>query len=271
MRNGWKDLPVGLLNDDAIRAASDILFISGFLPNSVEQCCYEFHVGDQIIDLSKMEADRILDLVAGDYFLIRPRSSVVVKLAEEIRIPKDCLARFLLKGKFFSVGIAPVNTYADPGFVGNMGIVLTNTTNYYIRVNRGEPIAKADFTKMPQEVTDGYSGQHGFRTGHWPILQQYRAKPEQLRTKGIVPESTQQIELVYGEVIATTVAKLRYYSRVMWIQLAVVTISLIVIIHYSDRLGTGMALGIGIIGNLLTTILVTVVRRLLPAKYRGDF
>lgn len=266
----WKNLPPGVLNDDAIRAVNGTLFTAGFQESSVEQCCYEFHVGDEIIDLSKNEEDRIVSLPTNDYFLIRPRSSVVVKLAEQIKLPKDCLARFLLKGKFFSVGIAPVNTYADPGFTGNMGLVLTNTTNYYIRIARGEAISKADFTKLSSEVRDGYSGQHGFRTGHWPILQQYRARPDQLKAKGIIPDSIEQIRLVHGEVIASTVERLRYYSYVMWVQLAFVTGGMILIIHYSDKLGTGLSLGLGVVGNLLAAILIAVIRRWLPPKIRGE-
>lgn len=270
MSEFWTTLRPGVLNDKAIAAANQDLFTSGFQPASIKQCCYEFRVGDQIIDLSNDEQERIVDLEEKGHFLIAPRCTVVVKLAEQIRLPKDCLARFLLKGKFFSVGIVPVNTYADPGFSGNMGAVLTNASNFYIRIGRDEPLLKAEFVKLPAPVEVGYEGQHGFHTGHWPILQQYRAKDDQLAKKGIVIGSHSENRRVYGEPMAEAIARLRYYSIAVWIQLTVVSAALCVITFSVDKLGGGWALALGIFGNLVAAILVAVARRWLPPKWRGE-
>lgn len=270
MSTSWTTLQPGVLNDRAIAAANQDLFTSGFQQASIKQCCYEFRVGDQVIDLSSDEQKRILDLDEKGYFLIAPRCTVVVKLAEQIRLPKDCLARFLLKGKFFSVGIVPVNTYADPGFSGHMGAVLTNASNFYIRIGRDEPLVKAEFVKLPAPVDVGYQGQHGFHTGHWPVLQQYRARDDQVAQMGIVIGSHSENRRVYGEPIAEAIAKLRYYSIVVWIQLAFVTAALCAIIYFVDSIGGGWALALGIFGNLVATLLVAVARKWLPPKWRGE-
>lgn len=266
----WSSLLPGVLNDTAIKSVHDVIFAKGFQEKSVQQCCYEFHVGDEVIDLSKDETDRASPLQPGEAFLIRPRSTVVVKIDEEIRIPNDCMARFLLKGKFFSVGIAPVNTYADPGFSGHMGLVLTNMSDRYLRIERGEAISKAEFVKLPIAVVQGYEGQHGFRTGFWPILQKYKAKPEHLRKLGINPNSYSEIRMAYGEPVADLVSKVRYYSWVVWVQLAIVVAFMLIVLNYKDNIGPTMSIALGVVSNLFTAILFIALRKHLPESWGRD-
>ena len=68
---------------------------------------------------------------------------------ERISLPDRLLGRVLAKGQLFSIGILPVCTYADPGFDGRLGITLFNFSRHYISIKPGQPIAKIEFSILP--------------------------------------------------------------------------------------------------------------------------
>lgn len=135
--------------------------------SGVAGACYELRMGNVYYDLSE-DAKRF-ELEPGEKVLIKPGHRVVLITAEDVDIPNDFLVRVVSKGSLFSIGLSPVATYADPGFSGNLGIVTENVSDRYIELPQGQPIAKADFTRLSGSVVKPYGGQHGFRTGIWPI------------------------------------------------------------------------------------------------------
>lgn len=129
--------------------------------------CYELRMGDVYYDLS--EGGKRIALSQGEAVLIKPGHRIVLITSEELVIPSDILVRVVSKGSLFSVGLSPVATYADPGFSGNLGIVTENISDKYVELPQGEPIAKADFTRLSSPAEKQYNGQHGFQMGIWPI------------------------------------------------------------------------------------------------------
>ncbi|WP_439501579.1 dCTP deaminase domain-containing protein [Aminobacter ciceronei] len=129
--------------------------------------CYELRMGNVYYDLT--EDGKRFELGPDEKVLIKPGHRVALITAEDVDIPNDILVRIVSKGSLFSIGLSPVATYADPGFSGNLGIVTENVSDKYIELPQGEAIAKADFTRLSGIVVKSYDGQHGFRTGIWPI------------------------------------------------------------------------------------------------------
>ncbi|OBQ67798.1 dCTP deaminase domain-containing protein [Mesorhizobium erdmanii] len=138
--------------------------------NRLAGACYELRMGNVYYDLT--EDGNRFELKPGEMVLIKPGHRVVLITAEELDVPSDMLVRVVSKGSLFSVGLGPVATYADPGFNGNMGIVTQNVSDKYIELPQGEPIAKADFTRLSSPANKIYHGQHGFQVGIWPIKTQ---------------------------------------------------------------------------------------------------
>ena len=103
-------------------------------------------------------------LKEGYNLLLKPKQTLVVITMESLRLPANVLGRILTKGVLFSIGILPVNTYADPGFSGRLGLVLHNLSNSYIRITPGDPIAKIEFSRLQNAVHRPYEGQHGYQT-----------------------------------------------------------------------------------------------------------
>ena len=136
-------------------------------PEMVDGACYELRLGSVYYDLT--EDGRRFEMDEGERALIKPGHRVVLITAEQLDTPADILVRVVSKGSLFAVGLSPVATYADPGFKGNLGIVTQNISDKYIELPQGEPIAKADFTRLSSPATRLYEGQHGFQLGIWPI------------------------------------------------------------------------------------------------------
>jgi dCTP deaminase len=164
--------------------------------------CYELRLGNVYYDLT--EGGRRFQLTPGETVLVKPGHRVVLITFEELDVPPDVLVRVVSKGSLFSVGLSPVATYADPGFCGNMGIVTENVSDKYIELPQGEPIAKADFTRLTTSAGKLYQGQHGFQMGIWPIkthLQKTHADvagdarvlSEKAEALALLPEATRSV------------------------------------------------------------------------------
>lgn len=156
------------LNDAEIRREVDAQrLILNAETSGLAGACYELRMGNVYYDLT--EGGVRFALQAGEAVLVKPGHRVVLITAEEFDVPADILVRIVSKGSLFSVGLSPVATYADPGFKGNLGVVTENISDKYIELPQGEPIAKADFTRLSGPATKPYHGQHGFQAGIWPI------------------------------------------------------------------------------------------------------
>lgn len=152
--------------------------------NGLSGACYELRMGDVYYDLS--EGGKRIALSQGEVALIKPGHRVVLITSEELLIPADILVRVVSKGSLFSVGLSPVATYADPGFSGNLGIVTQNISDSYIELPQGEPIAKADFTRLSSPAEKLYNGQHGFQMGIWPIKTHLQKAHSDVKSDGRV-------------------------------------------------------------------------------------
>lgn len=168
----------------------------------VGPACYEVRMGTVYYDLT--ESDKPIDASVHQKILIKPGHRVVLITLEELEIPNNVIARVASKGSLFSVGLSPVSTYADPGFVGNIGIVTQNVSDKYIEIPIGEPIAKVDFSLVSRNVDKPYRGQHGFKTQIWPIKHQLqktysevkndpRVQSEELEAYKVIPAATARI------------------------------------------------------------------------------
>jgi dCTP deaminase len=191
------------LTDGEIRAEIDMdRLVRNADVKGLAGACYELRMGNVYYDLS--EDEKRFELGPEEKILIKPGHRVVLITAEDVDIPADILVRIVSKGSLFSIGLSPVATYADPGFSGNLGIVTENISDKYIELPQGMAIAKADFTRLSGPVVKPYDGQHGFRTGIWPIkthLQKThaevkgdkRVKKEREEALALLPAATRTI------------------------------------------------------------------------------
>jgi dCTP deaminase len=252
----------GTLTDEQIQSlcSQSILIDAEFDPAQIRQCCYELRASDVAFETMSPAEDKQVKIPAGGYVL-RPHSFVTLITMESLNLPSDVLARVLTKGQLFSVGLLPVNTYADPGFKGRLGITLYNASRRYLILRPQQAIAKIEFTVLPKPVSSPYSGQHGFATGIWPMPTHLYAKPSDLAAANIRVDQTGEIDRAYGSAVGDLKRKVDYYERKVWVQI-LVTLSLFAgILALHGRLDLVTSIGTGIVANILTTFTPVVLRR----------
>jgi dCTP deaminase len=204
---------IGTLSDKEIKSfcKDNKLIIDNFYESNIKQACYELRASKVYYDLA--DGNRRYNLEDNEYILIKPKQSVVIITMETLKIPDDMIGKVLTKGKLFSIGLLPVNTYADPGFYGNLGIVFYNFSNNYIKIFPRESIAKIEFSKLKNSVEETYNGQHGHQTGVWLVPENMILTEEEIKKDKRIKSSDEEIKLSYGEHISKVITRVFKFER----------------------------------------------------------
>lgn len=222
---------IGTLSDRRITAmaTNGLLISENFDPGCVRQACYELRAGDIYYDLGAGKARR--SAAEFGYILVKPRQLTVVITKESLEIPSDILGRILTKGRLFSVGILPVNTYADPGFQGRLGIVLYNATANFLRIRSGEAIAKIEFSKLAERVERPYVGQHGYQSEIWPIPEDVILSESELRKDARVEPPAVELERAYGPEIGKAHRHMARVEIVAWVAVLLAVLAVVLVLR----------------------------------------
>ena len=112
---------------------------------------------------------------------------------------------------------------------------------------------------LAQPVTRPYTGQHGYETEIWPIPVHLYADEAHLQTAGIRPDEIGEIERSYGPVVASLTARLRFYEKKVWIQIAVTVIAFVVLFSLGREIGWVASVLLGVASNLITNLGLYIV------------
>ena len=216
--------------------------------------CYELRMGSVYYDLT--ESGKRIALGREEAALIKPGHRVVLITAEELDVPPDVLVRVVSKGSLFSVGLSPVATYADPGFGGNLGIVTQNVSDKYIDLPQGEPIAKADFTRLSTAANKLYRGQHGFQAGIWPIRTQLQKVHSEVSSDRRVLSEREEALALLPAATRTVIRRIELTQTVTDIGLFVaILFNAAALFTLSGKLADGFY---GVVGNLVASAILAV-------------
>ena len=259
MNNSPSNTKVGTLSDTEISesCSQGDLIVENYAPRNVHQSCYELRASNVYYDIADQRRKYVL--AEGEFILIKPRQLLVIITLEKISLPQDILARILTKGKLFSIGLLPVNTYADPGFYGKLGIVLYNLSNDYLKIFPGESIAKMEFSRLMVPVEAQYRGQHGYQTNIWPIPEDMVMTAQQISKDERVKSPTEEIILSYGANMGKVIDRVFRFERYL-ILAALLYILLAMLIIYAmqgnDWITPTTGIILGVISNVFTSLLI---------------
>lgn len=208
-----EDFSLGTLSDEEIKelCTNGNIITENFIDNNIKQACYELRASNIYYDLANGNKKYVLN--DGEYILLKPKQPIVIITMESLDLPDNVLGRILTKGMLFSIGLLPVNTYADPGFIGKLGIVFNNVSNNYIKIIPGQSIAKIEFSRLQKKVARDYSGQHGYQTEIWPIKNDLILTPDEIKKDNRINNSVDEIELSYGKEIGNLVRRIFVFER----------------------------------------------------------
>lgn len=261
------DSNCGTLNDSMIieKAKQKKLICEDFSIDNVKQACYELRVGKCYYDLSSNS--KKIELKEKDYVILKPHQCVVIITKEKLDLPKNILGRILTKGSLFSLGILPVNTYADPGFYGRLGIVLHNSSNEYLKLSQDEPIAKISFEVIQQAVKTPYHGQHGYESEIWPIKrEEHVMSDKEINSHLKYHNDVDEVKYTFGEKVGNLFSRVLFAEkRFLIVTIAYIILNLIfigVVLYFSlDRNWFDPLLNvfIGIITNFVYGIIAFII------------
>jgi dCTP deaminase len=255
----------GTLTDTDIIAfcSKGKLIAKEFDKEFIKQSCYELRASSIYYDLS--EDNKKYDLAKGDFVLLKPKQMVVIITLEVLDIPADILGRILTKGKLFSIGLLPVNTYADPGFYGQLGIVLYNLSNNYLKIYPGEPIAKVEFTRLHNPVANPYHGQHGYQTKFWPLATEMILSTDEIKKDPRISSPADEITHSYGQDFTSAIRRVFKFERYLIIT-ALIYFLLSMILVYAlmktDWVTPVVSIILGVGSNILTSLLIYIATNL---------
>jgi dCTP deaminase len=250
----------GTLSDEEIAdlCSQGLLIEDNYSEANVHQCCYELRASNTYYDITGSEKTRH-SLSSDEYILIKPHQLVVSITMEKLLLPDNILARILTKGKLFSIGLLPVNTYADPGFYGNLGIVFYNLSNNYLKVFPGESIAKIEFSRLLSPVKKPYRGQHGYQTKIWPIPEEMILTPQEISKDRRIKTPAEEIALSYGPNIGKVIDRVfRFERHLVLAILAYILFSILLLFSMQGHGWITPATGVvlGVVSNIVTTLLM---------------
>ncbi|WP_238907679.1 hypothetical protein [Clostridium sp. YIM B02506] len=250
------------------------LIIDNFRKENIKQACYELRASNIYHDLSS--GNKKYELVAGEYILIKPKQLIVIIVKEKLELPKDILGRILIKGSLFSIGLIPVNTYADPGFEGHLGLVINNSSNNYIKINVDENIAKIEFSKLQFAVKKDYKGQHGYSTNEWVIKESNILTEEEIKNDKRIESEFDDIKGAYGSIISNSLSTVFRYQRKLSFMTVAYSILVMIIVTYmicksgnpNIMLSSILSFVIGIITSVVFTIFMNNVTKINKKRSR---
>lgn len=261
----------GTLSDSQIKRLVDDnkLIVENFNNENIKQACYELRASNIYHDISNQNTRA--EIGKDEYILIKPKQMIVIITKETLDLPNDILGRILSKGTLFSIGLLPINTYADPGFKGKLGIVFNNISNNYLRINPNDSIAKIEFTKLGESVSSGYCGQHNYQSEMWPIKDDMILEEEEIRKDTRILSANEEIRLSYGDSMGFLADLVYKYSRrLMFTTLVYVILSSILIFIISKTqfdISVYFAIVMGLISNIIFAIISTMGTNI--SRYRS--
>jgi dCTP deaminase len=230
--------------------------VHGGEKSQIGPACYELRMGTVYYDLT--EGDRRIDATTSNTVLIKPGHRVVLITQEELAVPNNMIARVTSKGSLFSVGLSPVSTYGDPGFVGNLGIVTQNLSDKYLVLPVGEPIAKVDFSLLSSPSQKPYQGQHGFQTEIWPIKHHLQKNYQEIKDDPRVESEGEEAYKILPRAVADIVKQVNRKQRLInAAMLATLVLNTFVLAALSTKyLEPIMAVATNLISSSVVAILI---------------
>jgi deoxycytidine triphosphate deaminase len=159
-------VPTGFLTDSQIEyylSRGQLVVRNTWVRESVRHASYMIRLGNrvEVARASKANADErrdfvVQDLNSGDYLELNPGDTAKLFSLEHLVLPSDILAFTVARGLLFFESLVPENTYADPGFTGQLYVTVTNLSHRIIRLYYADPIARIFFFKLSATVAEPF-------------------------------------------------------------------------------------------------------------------
>lgn len=175
-------IPVGFLTDKQINLALEnktLILPNTWAAESIRHASYTLRLGSRVEIASAQKAnseDRrdfvTQDLAEGGSIDIFPGDTVKLYSIERLHLPDTVMAFTVARGLLFIEALVPENTYADPGFQGELFTTGTNLSHRVVRLHYRDPITRLFLFHLAEPVQESW--QPGISKGNKQRLESFR-------------------------------------------------------------------------------------------------
>lgn len=138
-----RELLLDPLEDDLIQPSSIDLRLDSFT-RSIE-------ASEEAVDLAQdiIETDLYRDVVIGDDGLVLgPGATILGQTAETMKLPATCQGTIAQRSGMVRLGIHVSSSLLNPGYEGNLPLIITNRTQRPFRIHAGMPICQLVLVRL---------------------------------------------------------------------------------------------------------------------------
>lgn len=134
--------------------------------DNIEPASIDLSVGDEAFIASE---EQITKLLQGKLLILPAGEMAIVTTREELKLALNIVGHIGLRSYFTRKGIVLLaGPQIDPGFEGNLHVVLCNLSPTEISLSHGEPFCTVEFHKLSTASEKPYSGDYQCQKGITP-------------------------------------------------------------------------------------------------------
>lgn len=171
-------------DDDLVQPSSIDLRLDRFT-RTIEAC-------EAVVDLAEdiVEADLYRDVEIGDDGLVlAPGETILGQTAETMRLPSTCQGMIAQRSGIVRLGIHVSSSLINPGYEGNLPLIITNRARRPFRLHAGMPICQLVLLRLtgrpdviyPEKTDAKYQGERKILPSRVPEDVRRWARPPSLR------------------------------------------------------------------------------------------
>jgi dCTP deaminase len=100
------------------------------------------------------------DVRSNQGVTLKPKSFALVSTVEFVKVPADVAGLVVVKSTWMRNGVLVGNGYVDPGFEGQLTVMLVNHSDEVLTVRPLDPIAQLVFWRTDMKAAAPYAGKY---------------------------------------------------------------------------------------------------------------
>ncbi len=141
-----------LLPDWKIR---EEILIEPFSEESLQPAGYDLRVG-----VETYVNERLIDVEGEGELIVPPKTHALVLTLERVKLPDDVMGDMKIRSSLAREGLLGSFAWVDPGWDGNLTLMLFNASNEPIKLEYGERFVQIAFIRLEGPAKNPYRGNY---------------------------------------------------------------------------------------------------------------
>ncbi|NJF25484.1 dCTP deaminase [Thermococcus sp. Bubb.Bath] len=131
------------------------ILIEPFSKESLQPAGYDLRVGKEAHINGKL-----IDVEKEGKFIIPPKTHALVLTLERVKLPDDVMGDMKIRSSLAREGLLGSFAWVDPGWDGNLTLMLFNASNEPVELEYGERFVQIAFIRLDGPARNPYRGNY---------------------------------------------------------------------------------------------------------------